>query len=106
MQIFYLEYRTAVGYAKLKPDDPWPTFNTRKEWKALKSTKMDTCALICKYYLLHDDVEPITFEDGELMLTKPPPDILNGPRSTRRIIIYAEFSTMAPLLQNVCTFFT
>ncbi|KAF9444080.1 hypothetical protein P691DRAFT_678274 [Macrolepiota fuliginosa MF-IS2] len=98
---FYLEYRTAVGYAKEDPADPWPTFKTREEWDPVKSTKMDVCGRISFHYLTRDDVPDVEFHDGKLVLPEVPPLPEKDIRKTRRIIIYAEFASMAPLLQNV-----
>lgn len=61
---FYLEYRTAVGYAKDDPSAIWPSFETLKDWKEVKSTKMDICAQLCAHYLTHDQVEDVSFVDG------------------------------------------
>jgi TATA-binding protein-associated factor len=101
-QKFYLEYRVAVGYAKQDPGDAWPSFKTLEEWEPLKSTKMDTCARVVAHYLSDDNIQDVTFVAGCPVfpeLVKTHKDQL---RQTRRIIIYAEFSSMAPLLQNVC----
>ena len=92
----------AVGYAKEDPAAPWPKFKSLEEWAPVMSTKMDICAKICAHYLTQDDVEDIKFDDGKVIY----PAVLAAPgqdvKRTRRIIIYAEFSSMAPLLQNVC----
>ncbi|KAF5344038.1 hypothetical protein D9756_011549 [Leucocoprinus leucothites] len=98
---FYLEYRTAVGYAKEDPSDTFPTFKSLDEWEQSKSTKMDICARVCAHYLTHDDVEDVKFENGQAVF--PTVTMEQGrdyPRQ-RRIIIYAEFTSMAPLLRNV-----
>lgn len=100
-QKFYLEYRLAVGYAKEDAASLWPTFKSLEEWEPLKSTKMDVCAKICAHYLKHDDVGDITFEEGEAVFPDVPDLLETEVRRTRRIIIYAEFPSMAPLLQNV-----
>ncbi|KAF9441652.1 hypothetical protein P691DRAFT_683240 [Macrolepiota fuliginosa MF-IS2] len=101
---FYLEYRTAVGYAKEDPADPWPLFKSLEEWEPVKSTKMDVCARVCKHYLTHDDMEDVTFVDGVPVF---PESAATGKeiRRNRRVIIYAEFSSMAPLLQNVLSLY-
>ncbi|KAF5344632.1 hypothetical protein D9756_011234 [Leucocoprinus leucothites] len=71
------------------------------EWEPIRSTKMDVCARLCRHYLTNDDVEDVHFEEGEPIF----PDIPSIPRHKisrkRRIIIYAEFPSMAPLLQNI-----
>lgn len=103
-QKFYLEYRTAVGYAKEDPAALWPTFGSLEEWMPAKSTKMDVCGRICAHYLTHDDVEDVKFEDGKPVFPLVPAIPEDKLKRTRRIIIYAEFPSMAPLLQNVCTY--
>ncbi|KXN81008.1 Nuclear protein STH1/NPS1 [Leucoagaricus sp. SymC.cos] len=97
---FYLEYRLAVGYAKEDPADLWPSFKTLDEWIPRRSTKMDVCAKICAHYLTHDDVGHVSFLDGEPVFPSTDADSTNLLK-TRRILIYAEFPSMAPLLQNV-----
>lgn len=69
----------------------------------MKSTKMDVCAKICAHYLERDDTSDVTFVEGEPVFPKAPiiPEV--DVKKTRRIIIYAEFPSMAPLLQNVCS---
>lgn len=90
-----------MGYAKEDAASLWPTFKSLEQWEPVKSTKMDSCARICAHYLKHDDIGDVAFEDGQLVF----PDAIDvpeaGARRTRRIIIYAEFPSMAPLLQNV-----
>ncbi|KXN84276.1 SWI/SNF-like matrix-associated actin-dependent regulator [Leucoagaricus sp. SymC.cos] len=97
---FYMEYRLAVSYAKEDPASLLPTFETLDEWLPKKSTKMDVCARICAHYLEHDDIDDVSFEGGVAIfpLTTPPKGKITR---ERRIIIYAEFPSMAPLLQNV-----
>lgn len=96
---FYHEYRGAVCYAKADPGAPDPSFTTRADWDEIKSTKMDVCARICRYYLYHDDLPDIEFEDGELVLGEVPRDLQLT--RNRRILIYAEFPSMTPLLKRV-----
>ncbi|KAF9442094.1 P-loop containing nucleoside triphosphate hydrolase protein [Macrolepiota fuliginosa MF-IS2] len=98
---FYLEYRLAVGYAKGDAGELWPTFKSLEEWEPLKSTKMDVCAKICAHYLTHDDVGDVVFEEGQPIFPDIPDMREADIQRTRRIIIYAEFPSMAPLLQNV-----
>ncbi|KAF8074473.1 P-loop containing nucleoside triphosphate hydrolase protein [Lyophyllum atratum] len=98
---FYLEYRTAVGFSKEDPAAPFPSFRSLAEWLPVKSTKMEVTAQVCKHYLRDDSVGDVEFVDGHPVF----PDIPDIPpdrvQQKRRIIIYAEFSSMAPLLQNV-----
>ncbi|GLB36948.1 putative aortic smooth muscle cell differentiation [Lyophyllum shimeji] len=105
-EAFYLEYRRAVAYAMENPNEPWPSFQTLETWLEAKSTKMDTCARICKHYLARDDVQDVSFADGQPIF----PEIVAVPKEqvqqTRRILIYSEFASMAPLLQNVLQLYT
>lgn len=68
----------------------------------MKSTKMDVCARICEHYLKRDDAMDVTFVEGEPVFPKAPDTSeVDDVKRNRRIIIYAEFPSMAPLLQNV-----
>jgi hypothetical protein len=91
----------AVAYAKEDADELTPRFNTLDQWEPVKSTKMDACARICVHYLKHDDVDDVNFDEGQLIF----PDVRDIPGAKlsrrRQIIIYSEFPSMAPLLQNV-----
>ncbi|KAF8869930.1 SNF2 family N-terminal domain-containing protein [Infundibulicybe gibba] len=81
---FYLEYRSAVSFAKKDPTSLTPTFNSLDEWEPVKSTKMDACARICHHYLS--------------------PGHAQGPSTTnRKILIYSEFPSMTKLLRNILT---
>ena len=101
-QKFYLEYRLAVGYAKADPASLLPMFPDLSQWYPMKSTKMDVCARICAHYLTDDHVPDISFDNGEVHFPTIPGQCQDFPERSRRIIIYAEFPSMAPLLQNVC----
>jgi TATA-binding protein-associated factor len=90
-----------VGYAKDDADSLWPTFRSLEEWEPVKSTKMEILAQICAHYLSHDDVKDVIFEDGRPVFP-PTPEVTDAKtQKTRRIIVYGEFPSMAPLLQNV-----
>ncbi|KAF5359465.1 hypothetical protein D9756_003663 [Leucocoprinus leucothites] len=102
---FYLEYRLAVGYAKDDSSSLLPTFRSLKEWQPRKSTKMDVCANICAHYLTDDRVGDVTFDGGDVSFPDIPGEFLTDPQQSRRIIIYAEFPSMTPLLQNVLSLY-
>lgn len=100
IQKFYHEYRSAVSYAKHNPEDPDPVFKSLDQWEDAKSTKMDVCARICRHYLSRDDIEDIDFKDGQLVF--PASNSSNQPfTQNRRILIYSEFPSVAPILRNV-----
>lgn len=104
-QKFYLEYRTAVGYAKKDPSSNNPIFKSLEEWEPVKSTKMDVCARICRHYLQQDDVPDVEFQDGQVIfptLAQKPGEPGETASRTRKILIYAEFPSMTGILQNVC----
>ena len=91
----------AVGYSKEDPAGVIPIFQSLQEWNAKKSTKMDACARICAHYLQDDRIDDVDFQDGEPVFPQIHATWASEPQRTRRIIVYAEFPSMAPLLQNV-----
>ena len=79
-----------------------PVFKTREEWEPVKSTKMDTCAKICKYYLYRDDCAPVSFKDGKVVfpiIKAYCPE--KGDTRNRKVLIYSEFLSKTTLLRNV-----
>ncbi|KAG6852776.1 hypothetical protein C0991_009199 [Blastosporella zonata] len=97
---FYMEYRLAVGYMKENPDDAYPTFKSLDEWQMKKGTKLDVAARICQHYMSADDVPDVFFVDGQpIFLPCPAPTKVTSHR--RRLIIFANFSSMAGLVKNV-----
>lgn len=62
---------------------------------------MDVCARLCAHYLTHDEVDDVSFVDGNPVFPDTGVAPGHSPQKTRRIIIYQEFSSMALLLQNV-----
>ncbi|KAK7434927.1 hypothetical protein VKT23_019930 [Stygiomarasmius scandens] len=93
----YMEYRGSVAYARDDPNQPYPMFNSISEWEPVQSTKMTTTAKICRHYLQADDVEDVRFENGMAVF---PESSVTG-TATRKILVYAEFPSITPLLQNV-----
>jgi hypothetical protein len=91
-----------VCYAKEDGDAPNPVFQTLDEWLPVRSTKMDVCAKVCTHYLSADSVLDVEFVDGQAVF--PPTGASSGlVTQERKILIYAEFPSMTPLLQNVST---
>ncbi|KAF5366181.1 hypothetical protein D9758_005658 [Tetrapyrgos nigripes] len=99
---FYMEYRSALTFAPEDPDDPLPVFTSIEEWEKVQSTKMTVTAQVAAYYLQRDDILDVTFEGKKPNFPDLPP-LLPGvqPTRTRRILIYMEFPSVAPLLQNI-----
>ncbi|KIK51761.1 hypothetical protein GYMLUDRAFT_251819 [Collybiopsis luxurians FD-317 M1] len=103
---FYMEYRLSVAYAKSDSNGPDPVFETMDEWKPIKSTKMDTCAQICAYYLYHDDVPDVEFANGKPVFGRV--DRFSADRGhtrKRKILIYSEFPSMTSLLRKVLSLY-
>ncbi|KAJ3565622.1 hypothetical protein NP233_g7514 [Leucocoprinus birnbaumii] len=99
---FYLEYRLTVAFARRAGEEGMlPKFHSLAEWEPKMSSKMEYCAQICEYQLIDDRVLDIICKDGEIEFPDVPEEFLANPQRTRRIIIYSEFPSLAPLLQNV-----
>lgn len=92
----------SVGYARLSLEEKIPFFKSLPEWIEKMSTKMDTCARLCKHLLSRDDAPDPIVVDGQLVLPPLPP-LAEGeePQQTIKIIISQEFPSLAPLLRNV-----
>lgn len=97
-----MEYRLSVAYAKTDPASPDPVFETFADWKQAKSTKMDVCAQICKYYLYRDDVPDVSFVDGKPVFAPVGRfSEKQGHTRNRKILIYSEFPSVTGLLRKV-----
>ena len=53
-----------VGFAHFNLEDPIPVFKTLDNWEKQKSTKIDTCARMCRHLLARDDGPEMLFENG------------------------------------------
>lgn len=96
-----MEYRGAFIFARTDPDASLPKLKNMEDWLSVKSTKLDSFARICVHYLRSDDVEPITFENGELIF---PPVVQKSAKAvsrTRRICAYIEFVSFKPIVEQV-----
>ena len=65
----------------------------------MKSTKLDTAARLCQYFLSQDDLPIPTFEGGSLKLPPIPPP--NGTKATAKMVLFSEFPSMISLIENV-----
>ena len=99
---FYYEYRLNVNYARSDSNEGIPVFETLDEWKALKSTKIDTAAQLCQYFLLGDDLPLPIFCKGyvEFPAIEPVKPGVTRKRETK-IVVFMEFPSMLPLFSNV-----
>lgn len=97
----------SVGFARLNLDEKIPMFGSLEEWETKKSTKIDTCARMCRHMLTRDDAPEIIVKDG-VVCYPPVPDPAPGTTVSRetKILIYQEFPSLGPLLRNVsfCSF--
>jgi hypothetical protein len=102
----------SVGYARDHQENspknkaaqsPLPIFKTLEEWEPVKSTKMDTCARICRYMLIRDNLAPVIFREGQAIFPKIPPAQPGRVKTETKILIYQEFTSLKPLLVNVTT---
>jgi hypothetical protein len=91
------------GSKKSKDSKPILSFSSLESWEPVKSTKMDTCARICRHLLTRDDAPSITFEDGRAIFPNipPPPPGNETLLQETKILIYQEFTSLRHLLRNV-----
>ncbi|KAF9523073.1 P-loop containing nucleoside triphosphate hydrolase protein, partial [Crepidotus variabilis] len=103
---FYIEYRMGVGYARKDLKDPIPSFKTLKGWRKRKSTKIDSCARICKYLTSSDRAGTPRVEEGAIVFPPVPP-LAPGlaEKKTNKILIYQEFPSLGPLLRNILSLY-
>ena len=67
-------------------------FKMLDNWEKQKSTKIDTCARMCRHLLARDDGPEMLFENGAI--------IFPGEQVSQdvKILIYQEFPLLGPLL--------
>ncbi|KAF6745335.1 P-loop containing nucleoside triphosphate hydrolase protein, partial [Ephemerocybe angulata] len=101
---FYIEHRMGVTFARSKEDldNDLPKFESLAEWEPVKSTKIDTLVRILHHLLSRDDAPPVLFENGAPVFPDmPPTDPENPPTKTNKIIVFQEWVTFRPLVQNI-----
>ncbi|KJA15384.1 hypothetical protein HYPSUDRAFT_207935 [Hypholoma sublateritium FD-334 SS-4] len=98
---FYIEYRTSVMFAREDPEDAIPYFDSLEEWEPVKSTKLDTAARLCQYFLQRDGLAIPTFGDGRVHF--PPLPSANEEAVTHddKIVVFTEFPSMIGLFINI-----
>ncbi|KAF9455402.1 P-loop containing nucleoside triphosphate hydrolase protein, partial [Collybia nuda] len=96
---FYIEHRMAMGFARTDLTVPPPIFKTLEEWEKVKSTKIDTCARLCKYLLSRDDAPQPTVENGQIHFPELPP-LQPGQvvTNTLRILVFSIFINCIQIL--------
>jgi hypothetical protein len=93
-----MDYRTFVAYpfAEHKKYSP---FKSLEDYQNTPGSKIDLLISLVKHSLLHDDIQPASFdENGKAQWPLAPESPNSG---TRKIIIYHEFTMMAPLILSV-----
>jgi Helicase conserved C-terminal domain len=95
-----------VLYARRNLEEPVPHFDTLEQWEEKKSTKVDTCARLCRHLLTRDDAPEIVVVDGEVHFP-PFPSLqpAESPQTTNKLIISMELTCLGPLLRNVSPHF-
>jgi hypothetical protein len=105
IQRFFIEYRKGLGHHAAASTNPkLPKINSLEDWQKNPSTKYQVCIDTVKHLLSRDDApKPESDSDGKVIFPPLPP-VSEGeftPGSTRKGIIYAEFTSMVPFLQDV-----
>ena len=91
-----------VGFARYNLEDPIPVFKALDDWEKQKSTKIDTCARMCRHLLARDDCPEMLFENGAVTFPPiPAPNPGEQVSQDVKILIYQEFPSLGPLLRNV-----
>ncbi|KAF9470636.1 hypothetical protein BDN70DRAFT_901952, partial [Pholiota conissans] len=103
---FYIEYRLSVIFAREHPDEPLPVFKSLDEWAKMKSTKLDTAARLCQYFLTRDDLPLPQFKDGTVQFPKIH-RLREGEATSQdtKIVVFSEFPSMLSVLLNVFTLY-
>lgn len=96
-----LEGKETETKTETETEKPIPTFTSLEQWDPMKSTKMDTCAKICRHMLTRDDVPPIIFENGQAIFPQISDSPPGGRKTETKILIYQEFTSLRALLRNV-----
>ncbi|KAF9470773.1 hypothetical protein BDN70DRAFT_939435 [Pholiota conissans] len=99
---FYIEYRLSLIFARSDAEAPLPKFHNLEEWEQMKSTKLDTAARLCQYFLTRDDLPLPTFSDGTVDFP-PIPSVRRGEKISKdcKIVVFTEFPSMISLFINV-----
>lgn len=88
-------------FAREDPEEAIPHFNSLEEWEPVKSTKLDTAARLCQYFLQRDGLPIPAFADGRVQF--PPLPLVNAGTATNdgKIVVFTEFPSMISLFTNV-----
>jgi hypothetical protein len=101
-QNFYIQFRTFVAYPFVE-EKKYTAFKSLKDYRAAPGSKLDLLIQLVKHSLLHDDIQPASFNDaGEAQWPLPPE---TPTARLQKVVIYHEFPMMASLILSVsyCT---
>lgn len=92
-------------FARENPEEAIPYFGSLEEWELVKSTKLDTAARLCQYFLQRDGLGIPTFGDGRVYF--PPLPFVDEETVTKedKIVVFTEFPSMIGLFINVSSHF-
>ncbi|TEB22051.1 hypothetical protein FA13DRAFT_1641971 [Coprinellus micaceus] len=103
---FYIEHRMGVTFARKKSNSKIPKFSSLDHWEQYKSTKIDVCCRLVAHLLQRDDAPLVVFENGAPVFPPMPPvDPKNPPTHVKKIVIFQEFPSFRPLLQNILSLY-
>ena len=98
-QHFYTEYRTFVAYPSASKKQ-YNAFKSLEEYQAAPSSKLNLLIKLVKHALLHDDIQAASFDSDGNVQWPLVPDTPN--QMMQKVIVYHEFTMMAPLILSVC----
>ncbi|KJA20680.1 hypothetical protein HYPSUDRAFT_203649 [Hypholoma sublateritium FD-334 SS-4] len=98
---FYIEYRTSVMFAREDPEEAIPYFDSLEEWEPVKSTKLDTAARLCQYFLQRDGLAVPTFGDGRVDFPALPSVDEEAATNDDKVVVFTEFPSMIGLFINI-----
>ena len=88
-------------FARENPEETIPHFASLEEWEPVKSTKLDTAARLCQYFLQRDGLPVPTFADGRVYYPPLPPADEESVTNEGKIVVFTEFPSMIDLFINV-----
>ena len=88
-------------FARENPEETIPHFASLEEWEPVKSTKLDTAARLCQYFLQRDGLPVPTFADGRVYYPTLPPADEESVTNEGKIVVFTEFPSMIDLFINV-----
>ena len=88
-------------FARENPEETIPHFASLEEWEPVKSTKLDTAARLCQYFLQRDGLPIPSFADGRVYFPPLPPINEGNATQDGKIVVFTEFPSMIGLFINV-----